>query len=593
MINPVERIKENSNQLRGTILTTLLDPQKDHFTEEDYQILKFHGTYQQDNRDLRAARKQAGLDKEWIFMVRVKTPGGRMTAQQYLTLDKISDELANGTLRITSRQGIQFHGVLKKSLREVMQRVHSSGMTTWGACGDVVRNIMASPEPMCDRAHEDIHKLAQLLTETFYAKSTSYVQIWLTTSDGEKIELTTPYDSESVDEPIYGKCYLPRKFKIGIVLPPLNDVDIYSQDLGFVGHVGNDGAIEGYTVLVGGGFGMTHGQHQTYPVLAKPLGYVPAAHAKDIAVAVVTVQRDFGNREDRKQARLKYLIKKQGLEWFRQQVLSRISNPDCLSAPREFHFESVSDRLGWNEQGNGLWWVCVPVEVGRIRDYDPPKPAYRSAFRQIAAELGVPIRLTPNCNIIFHDIPEERKNTLIDILRNYRVPDGKNFTQARKVCHACVALPTCGLALAESERVFPDLMDKLDDILYEMGLENEPLLIRMSGCPNGCSRPYNSDFAFVGRAPGKYALYIGGSHRGDRLAGLAIKNINLTDIPNAVRNFLEEFKNNRHPGETFTDWWARSHGNGEAPTSEHFHVELAERESRLRNGKTLSLDSDE
>ncbi len=591
MPNPVEEIKENSCQLRGTIAYTLSDPNKDHFSEEDYQILKFHGTYQQDDRDLRTERKRQGLDKAWMFMIRTKTPGGALTAQQYLTLDTIADELANGTLRITTRQGIQFHGVLKKSMREVMRRINSSGITTWGACGDVVRNTMASPEPVCDRVHEDVQKFSSLLSETFLAKSTSYVKIWLTSSDGEKIELTTD-DNEIVEEPIYGKHYLPRKFKIGIVIPPRNDVDIYTQDLGFVAHTGVNGSVEGYTVLVGGGFGMSHGQTQTYPVLAKPLGYIPAQYALDVAIAVVTTQRDYGNREDRKQARLKYLIEKRGIEWFRQQVRERIRHPEALSAPRQFHFEDVSDRLGWHEQGDGRLWVCVPVEVGRIKNLPATGPEYRAAFRRISSELGFPIRLTPNCNIIFHDIPTDKKDAVIAILREHRVPDGSSFTRARKVSHACVALPTCGLALAESERVFPEVMDKIDAILREMDLQNEPLLVRMSGCPNGCPRPYNADLAFVGRAPGKYAFYVGGSHRGDRLAGLALKTLKIEDIPATVRDYLLKFKEGRLPGETFTDWWGRTHVNGEAPTSDQFHVELAQRAARLNGAKVSSPDGD-
>ena len=591
MSNPVEEIKERSRQLRGTILSTLQNPEKDHFSEEDYQLLKFHGTYQQDDRDLRAERKKLGLDKAWMFMIRTKTPGGALTAEQYLTLDTIAKELANGTLRITTRQGIQFHGVLKKSMQEVMQRVHSSGMTTWGACGDVVRNTMASPEPVRDRVHEDVQKFSALLSETFLAKATSYVKIWLTSSDGEKIELTAD-DNEIVDEPIYGKHYLPRKFKIGIVIPPRNDVDIYTQDLGFVAHAGADGTVEGYTVLVGGGFGMSHGQTQTYPVLSKPLGYIPAEHALDVAIAVVTTQRDYGNREDRKQARLKYLVEKRGIEWFRQQVRSRIPHPDALSAPRQFHFEDVSDRLGWHQQGDGRLWVCVPVEVGRIKNYPAPGPEYRTAFHRIAAELGLPIRLTPNCNIIFHDVQPDKKHAVQKILAEHRVPDGENFTRARKVSHACVALPTCGLALAESERVFAEVMNKIDGILLELGLENEPLLIRMSGCPNGCSRPYNADLAFVGRAPGKYAFYVGGSYRGDRLVGLALKTLKIEDIPHTVREYLLQFKQGRNPGESFTDWWGRTHVNGEAPCSDQFHVELAERAARLNGSKVSSPDGD-
>ncbi len=575
----VEEIKAESKQLRGHIRETLADDKATHFSEEDYQLLKFHGTYQQDDRDLRAERKRAGLDKAWSFMVRTKQPGGNMSAQQYLAMDLLADEIANGTLRITTRQGLQFHGILKTNLRNAMQRIVASGMTTWGACGDVVRNTMGPSAPLRDPAHEDAQKLARELSDTFLAKSSAYTQIWL---NGEKLELNSEGELvEPVEEPIYGKYYLPRKFKIGIAVPPRNDVDVYSQDIGFIACV-EGGRVVGYSVIAGGGFGMSHGQTATYPVLAKPLFFVPREHAVEAAVAIVSVQRDFGDRTNRKHARLKYTIEDRGIEWFRQQVTSRMSGP--VEPIRDFRFNTVGDMLGWHEQGDGRLFCCVHVEVGRIKD-EANGRQYRSGFRALAQRFGKPMRFTPNTNALFYNIEPAEKEAFDATLAEFNIPHTDSFTEARKFAHACVALPTCGLSLAESERFFPQLMDKIDRILVELGLEKEPILFRMTGCPNGCARPYNADFGFVGRAPGRYALYVGGAITGDRLAGLEHKVATAEELPNLVRTYLEDFANNRQQGETFSAYWGRTHTNGAAPHPDQFHVELAERAQRIGAAK--------
>lgn len=561
----VESIKDQSRSLRGTIAETLRSDAT-HFSDEEYQLLKFHGTYQQDDRDLRNERKKAGLDKAWCFMVRSKIPGGALNAAQYLLHDKMADDLGNGTIRITNRQGFQMHGVLKGSLKDCIARIINSGLTTWGACGDVVRNTMAPAAPFQTPAYQDVQAFARSLSDTFLPASTAYSEIWL---DGQKLEL----GQEDKPEPIYGKHYLPRKFKIGIALPPINDCDIFSQDIGFAAHV-VDGRVVGYNVHVGGGFGMSHGQTQTYPVLAKPLFYVAAEHALQVAIAIVTTQRDFGNREDRKQARLKYTIEKRGLDWFRAEVLSRL--PGIPTEPvKPLAFTTVGDYLGWHEQGDGKWFVGIWVAQGRIKDTDAV--AYRSAFREIAQKFAPPVRLTPNANLIFHDIAPADKDAIDAILRRHRVPVPAEMTEARKTSHACVALPTCGLALAESERVFGGIMDQIDSIIRELGLAQEPILIRMTGCPNGCGRPYNADFGFVGRAPKKYAFYLGGSSRGDRLAGLEKKSVTEEEIPALVRSFLEDFKARRLPGESFTDFIGRTHTTGAAPHPDQFHAEFAAR----------------
>lgn len=562
----VEEIKAESHSLRGKIADTLQQNDQSHFADEELQLLKFHGTYQQDDRDQRARRKQQNLDKDWIFMVRSKLPGGALTAAQYLAHDRIAGELGNGTLRITTRQGFQIHGVVKGDLQECIHRINESGVTTLGACGDVVRNTIAPAAPIDDQPHRDAQLLAKEISNTFLAKTTAYAEIWL---NGERLE---PSKTES--EPIYGAHYLPRKFKIAIGIPPRNDVDVYSNDLGFIAHV-EAGETKGYTIVVGGGFGMTHGKIDTYPALAQPLGYIDRSRVIEVAKAVVTAQRDFGNRTDRKRARLKYLLEERGIEWFRNEVSSRLTF--SLKPPKPVEWNTVGDLLGWHEQGNGKLFYGVWVEEGRIQDSE--KAAFRSAFREIAEKLQLPVRLTTNCNLICYDIEPAQKPEFEGILAKHRIPLLSKLSETRKLAHACVALPTCGLALAESERVFPDVLAEIDKILADLSLLNEPILIRMTGCPNGCARPYNADIAFVGRAPAKYAMFVGGSITGERLVGLEEKSIHQSEIPTKVRELLEDFVQGRFDGETFSSYWGRTRVNGPAPKPEQFHQELKQRES--------------
>jgi len=580
--NPVEELKDKSNYLRGTLAETLADASKTHFSEEENLLLKFHGSYQQDDRDLRSKLKAEGKDKAWSFMLRTKTPGGSMTAAQYVVHDQLADDLGNRTMRITTRQGIQFHGILKGGFKECVQRIHESGVTTLGACGDVVRNTMGPSSPIKDDAHAECLRFANEITAYFLPRAGAYAEIWL---DGQKVDLSGKTPEEV--EPIYGKHYLPRKFKIGIVIPPRNDVDIYSQDIGFIAHV-EAGKLLGYHIVVGGGFGMAHGNTATQPCLAQPLFYVAKEHALEACEAIVTFQRDHGNREDRKQSRFKYLVLHKGIDFVRDGVKARMKSPTSPFKPMTF--TTVSDALGWNEQGDGNLFVGVHVAQGRIKDGDGID--YKAAFIKIAKEIGCPVMLTPNCNIIFHDITAEQKPAVEKILSENGVPPVEGFTEARKVAHACVALPTCGLSLAESERVFSSVMDEIDAVLKDLGIEKEPILVRMTGCPNGCARPYNADFAFVGRAPNKYAFYVGGSSRGDRLAGLEKKSLERKDIAATVRTYLEDFKANRKASESFTDFWGRTKVTGPAPHADQFHYELKERESRLASLKATGTPAE-
>lgn len=571
----VEEIKRKSRALRGEIAPTL-HSSASHFEEAEVQLLKFHGTYQQDDRDKRAELRKQNLDKAWSFMTRTKMPGGRISAAQYIAHDDFADKLANGTLRLTTRQGIQFHGVLKGGLKEVIAGINEIGLTTWGACGDVVRNTMGPAAPIKDAAHEDAQKLAQEISDAFLARSHAYSDIWL---DGEKVELDSANTDGAgdEDEPVYGKVYLPRKFKMGIAVPPCNDVDIYSQDVAFVPHLSN-GIVEGYTMLIGGGFGMTHGMVNTRPALAAPLAFVTRDEVVAVTEAIVKIQREYGNRKDRKQARMKYLVASAGLNWFRNAIRNRTG---CtLHPPKDFTFDSVADRLGWNEQGDGKLFCGIHIPQGRILNRGDGV-RFKDALRKIAGEFDFPISITANTNVIFCDIDPAQREAVDAILAEHRVPHVDDFTEMRKTAHACVALPTCGLALSESERIFDDVLDQIDASLVKLGLEREPILIRMTGCPNGCARPYNADIAFVGRAPGKYAMYVGGSIRGDRLAGLEHKVIALEDIPGAVESLLEDYAKNRNAGENFTDYVARTREVGPRPDPEQFHFELKERSERL------------
>lgn len=555
----VEDIKLQSKRLRGRIEEDLASD-KACFEEEEYQLLKFHGSYQQDNRDKRVELRKQGKDREYIFMIRSRIPGGRLTAPQYLIHDDAVGKFGNGTLRITSRQGLQTHFVVKGHLADCIRTINESGITTWGACGDVVRNVMAAPSPIKDEAHRDMLELAEELADLFAAKSRAYSEIWL---NGEKLDI-----SGQEEEPIYGEVYLPRKFKIGIAIPPRNDVDVYTQDIGLAPHI-EGGEVKGYTIIAGGGFGMSHGKKHTRPFLGIPMFYVERPHVAEVCKAIVLTQRDHGNREDRKQARMKYLIAKMGEDWFKEQVASRLESSVTLEAPKELKWTTTGDALGWNEQGDGKSFFCVWIPEGRIGVHGDAD--YRSACRELVELLGTDVAFTPNCNMIFCDIEESQKDQVESILKKYNIKGEDAYSEARKIGMACVALPTCGLALAESERVFQGLLDDIDVHLRELGLDQEPILFRMTGCPNGCARPYNADFAFVGKSPGKYVLFVGGSHRGDRLAGLEQKMVNFDDIPGIVRGYLDEFAAQRQSGESFSDYWGRTHQNGDAPCEEQFH----------------------
>jgi sulfite reductase (ferredoxin) len=544
--SPVEGIKDASRQLRGTIALRLLDD-TDHFTEEDKQLLKFHGTYQQEDRDARKARKKDGVGKHYMFMVRCKIPGGRLTASQYLAVDELAGLYGNGTLRFTSRQGIQLHSVLKKNLHDAIAGINACLLTTLGACGDVERNVMCCPAPhKQDGVHAQMQATAAYLAAYLAPKSRAYHEIWL---NGRP--LTEPTE-EVTAEPLYGKTYLPRKFKTGIALPDDNCIDVHGQDLGLLAIV-ERGTIVGYNVLVGGSMGVTHGNPNTFPMLAKPVAYVPADLVVQTAEAVVKLFRDHGNRGDRKRARIKYLLHDWGVPRFREVLQGYVSFH--LAEPKPIAVHGYDLHLGWRPQGDGKWYYGLNVENGRVKDEGTLR--LRSGLRAIVRRFQPEIRLTPLQNILLCDLNEADRPELERMLAEYGIAPTEDVSSLRRYSMSCPAIPTCGLAISESERTLPGILDRLEAQLRRLGLEKEVLGVRMTGCPNGCVRPYQSEIGIVGRSGDKYTILVGGHVLGHRLNFVLRDLVPQADIVPTLTPLLERFRAERLPGETFGDYCQR------------------------------------
>jgi len=546
----VEAVKENSRALRGTIALELVgDGEK--FNDADKNLLKFHGSYQQEDRDARKTRRADGLGKFHIFMVRCKIPGGRLTAAQYLAVDDIASKYANGTLRITSRQGIQLHGVLKRDLKATIAGINATLLTTLGACGDVNRNVMCCPAPL-PGIRDQMQTAAARIAQHLAPRSGAYHEIWL---DGKPVVASRERERpESLDneEPIYGKVYLPRKFKIGVGLPDDNCIDVYAQDLGLLGVV-ESGELVGYNLLVGGGMGMTHGNVKTFPYLAKEICYIPAERAVQAAEAVVKLFRDHGNRADRKRARIKYVVHDWGVERFREVLAGYLDAPMAL--PRDLPVTKVDLHLGAHPQGDGKWWYGISVENGRIKDEGPLR--LRSGLRAIVERFGPELRNTPMQDLLICGLSSADLPQLEAMLDEYGIPRPEHVSSSRRFSMACPAIPTCGLAISEAERTLPGIMDEVDKALAELGLEKETVSVRMTGCPNGCARPYQSDIGIVGRSGDKYVVYVGGRVLGDRL------NFELRDltprgeIVTTLLPLLRQYREDRVNGESFGDYCTR------------------------------------
>ena len=488
-----ESIKEESDYLRGTIAESLADTTTGAISPNDSQLTKFHGTYLQDDRDKRSALIKEKKEKAFSFMIRVRVPGGVCTPAQWIGINRLSDEFADSTLKLTTRQAFQLHGVLKGNLKQTMKEINDTLLDTLAACGDVNRNVMSPSNPFESSLHGEALALAKDLHDHLTPRTTAYAEIWL---DGEKTAV-----GEETIEPIYGKTYLPRKFKIAVALPPRNDVDVFSNDLGFVGII-EEGRIVGYNVLVGGGLGMTHGKTTTFPRVADDIGFCLPEQAVQVAEEIVKIQRDFGNRSDRRNARLKYTIEGRGVDWFKQELNTRLGW--SLDASRNFSFESTTDRYGWSEDADGKWTFGLFVEGGRLRNSG--QAFEKEAIREIAENVPCEFRLTANQNLVIARISGEDKAKIENIFREKGVRNPTELSALRLNSIACTALPTCGLALAESERYLPGLIDELDQVIDGLGLRDESIAIRSTGCPNGCGRPYLGEIGLVGKSPGKYNL---------------------------------------------------------------------------------------
>ncbi|HYT05693.1 MAG TPA: NADPH-dependent assimilatory sulfite reductase hemoprotein subunit [Gemmatimonadales bacterium] len=541
----VELVKEGSHGLRGDLAAQLAGGTS-HFTEAGAQLLKFHGTYQQTDRDQRRQRRGTDEEPAFQFMVRCKLPGGVLTAEQYLVLDELADRYGNGTLRVTTRQGNQFHGVVKGDLKATIRAVNDALVTTLGACGDVVRNVVSCPAPVTGGLREAVLQVARRLSDHLLPRTPAYHEIWL---NGEQVAGGAP---EPEPDPIYGRRYLPRKFKVAFAFPDDNCCDVHSNDLGFL-VVAEDGRLAGFNVLVGGGLGRTHGKQDTYPRLADTLAFAGTHDVIEVAEAVVKAQRDHGNRSDRRHARLKYLLDERGLEWFRAEVEQRLGRP--LAAPAPVQVRDIDDHLGWHEQGDGRWFCGVFIENGRIRDSDGCR--LRSGLRRVVETLHSGVRLTPQQNVLLTDIPERQRALLKRILADHGVAPLGTLSAVRRWSMACPALPTCGLALAEAERALPDVIAELERELERLGVADASLTVRMTGCPNGCARPYTADLAFVGRSLDKYAVFVGGSMLGTRLGTVYADLVPRSRLVAAVRPLLERYRDERVPGERFGDFCDR------------------------------------
>jgi len=538
-----EGVKATSQQLRGTIASELASD-AEHLSDPSKNLLKFHGSYQQEDRDARKNRSKAGVGKHYMFMVRCKIPGGRVTADQYLTVDDLAGRYANGTLRFTTRQGIQLHGVLKGDLKNTIAGINSSLLTTLGACGDVNRNVMACPAPLADPVRRELQRWAATIAAEFAPRTTAYHDIWL---NGEHVG-----EPSEVDEPIYGKAYLPRKFKTGFALPHDNCVDVYAQDLGFLADVRN-GAIVGYEVLVGGGMGMSHGNARTFPHLAKPVMWIEPDQVLQAGEAVIKLFRDHGNRADRKRARLKYLIHDWGVERFREVVAEYL--PFRPEPPRGLRVTGVDLHLGWHPQGDGKWFYGLSVENGRVKDDGDLR--LRTGLRAIVERFRPNLRITPHQDVLVCDLPSSAQSQLESLLDAHGIPRPNRVSPLRQLGLACPAIPTCGLALSESERSLPGVIDELEHELVRLGLERAAISVRMTGCPNGCARPYQSDIGIVGRSGSKYTLYVGGRTLGDRLNEELKDLVPLDQIVPTLRPLLELYRERRRGNEGFGDFCHR------------------------------------
>lgn len=543
-LSEVEKIKTDSNYLRGTLEESLADRVTGAIAPDDRQVSKFHGIYQQFDRDNERERKKTKLEPDYSFLIRVRVPGGLVNAKQWLQMNQIADTYANGTLKLTTRQAFQFHGVLKGDLKPSIQSINQALLDTIAACGDVNRNVMASPHPYGSKVFDQVQELAGKVSDHLTPRTPAYYEIWL---DQKKVAEGTNGEVE----PLYGPVYLPRKFKIGFTIPPFNDIDVFTQDLGFIA-IENNGVLEGFNVVIGGGMGTTFGEPETYPRLGNVIGFAKPENIVDVAEKVVLLQKELGNRKVRKNARLKYTIDRIGLDEFKELLNAKLGG--ILEEQRSYALVRNGDKFGWQKAKDGYWYLGLFIEGGRVKDTAQVK--IKSALKEIASLNLSDFRLTGNQNLILGKISESNKNQINKILKTYNLlPQAISGTRANSI--ACVALNTCGLAFAEAERYLPSLITKIDGILEEYKLYKDEIVIRMTGCPNGCGRPYVAEIGFIGKAPGRYNFYLGGNFNGSRLNNLYRENVNEEEILEELHPILKDYAHNRNHEESFGDFVIR------------------------------------
>ncbi|MCP8970420.1 assimilatory sulfite reductase (NADPH) hemoprotein subunit [Ectobacillus ponti] len=542
----VERIKEESEYLRGTLKESMLEPLSSGISDDDNRLMKFHGSYLQDDRDLRNERQKQKLEPAYQFMLRVRTPGGVSTPEQWLVMDDLAQKYGNGTLKLTTRQAFQMHGILKWNMKKTIQSIHASMLDTIAACGDVNRNVMCNPNPYQSEIHTEVFEWSKQLSDYLLPRTRAYHELWL---DEERVAGTPDVETE----PMYGPLYLPRKFKIGIAVPPSNDIDVFSQDLGLIAIVEDDKLV-GFNVAIGGGMGMSHGDKATYPQVAKVIGFCKPEQIQELAEKIITIQRDYGNRSARKNARFKYTVDRLGLGVVKEELENRLGWK--LEEAKPYRFEHNGDRYGWVEGVQGTSHFTLFVEGGRVTDYEDYK--LMTGLREIAKIHTGDFRLTANQNLVIANVSPETKEEISRLMEQHGLTDGKHHSAIRRSSLACVALPTCGLAMAEAERYLPVLMNKIEEIVDENGLRNQEITIRMTGCPNGCARHALAEIGFIGKAPGKYNMYLGAAFDGSRLSKMYRENIGEADILSELRTLLSRYAVERQEGEHFGDFVIRA-----------------------------------
>lgn len=547
-LSEVEHIKEKSKYLEGTLQDSLRDEVTGNLYAQDQQLIKFHGSYVQYDREVEKERKAQKLEPLYSFMIRVRVPGGIATAEQWQVIDDLATKYGMPTLKLTTRQAFELHNIFKHNLRQTIKEINASALSSIAACGDVNRNVMNTVNPYTSAIHDDVQAVAMKVTEHLTPRTTAYYKIWV-----NEEQVVGPNDEAPVEEPIYGKTYLPRKFKITFAIPPYNDTDVFAHDLGLIA-IEENNTLVGFNVSVGGGMGMTFGDDTTYPRLGTVIGFAPVDQITDVCEQIVTVQRDYGNRESRKHSRLKYTIDRLGLSFFTNELAKRLAQP--LQAAKPFHFTTNGDSYGWVKAANGKWFNTLYIEGGRVKDNEQWQ--LRKGLRAIADILdGGDFRLTGNQNVVIGNVTEAQKPLVEELLEQYGINKHQQVSTLHQHSIACVALNLCPLANAEAERYLPSLIDKIHLLLHNNGIGEEPITIRMTGCPNGCGRPYLGEIGFVGRAPGKYNLYLGASFNGDRLNVLYKEALDEDEIIQTLDPLITRYAKEKNQAEHFGDFLVR------------------------------------